>query len=97
MIGPGNLPKAVPVYSALAMVPTIMQNATSMTTVVGKERNDSSDSFLIQSAVRSLLLGYMLKSWRRLCPSDVFSHNVDFIASIKLLKKSPLLRMHVHY
>ena len=50
MIGPRNLPKAVPVYSALAMVPTIVQNATSMTTtVVGKERNDSSDSFLIQS------------------------------------------------
>ena len=63
MIGPGDLPEAVPVHSAPAMVPTIVQDAM---TAAGEEGNDPSDSSLIKAGCTvSTTLGYELKKVSR--------------------------------
>lgn len=85
MIGPGNLPEAVPALSEPAMVPTIVQDAM---TAAGEEGNDPSDSALIKAAcMASTTLGYELKKVGRgegfaralACCMTLFpSHQFDF-------------------
>ena len=85
MIGPGDLPEAVPVHSAPAMVPTIVQDAM---TAAGEEGNDPSDSSLIKAACTvSTTLGYELKKVSRgegcvravvCCMTLITSHQFNF-------------------